>query len=326
MRIISTGLLIVACCGLAACTDLGDDSDQEQSGDVTALPLGSSRPDANGLDTYKVTAAPLLTNRTIANNLLTHSLTSTTLTQDVYKEICKSDHNSHEAFRYLVKCALAVGHDIAIDCYHSGYGAAYGNGTEMVTGELGLVDGWRTGTCDSDCQQWVSACMLAHSSFAGETGVLIQLGGSNAAMTAVHDPSYVNDEGAYWGDIFNEDGTGQKRYGCSGAQAGVLYTSQKMNVNGTAVSVKLMSRACGYYDASGSCKVCGSTTIGTGNACRSSDSGVINYFMNLDANFTPPKVKTCASTCGTFAGINDGFYNNCGDSNRSSRVLTVWRK
>jgi hypothetical protein len=118
---ISAGFLVVGYCGLAACTNFADDSDQKDSADTSASPLGAARPDGNGLDTYKLTAAALLANRTIVSQLVSHSLTRASLTTAVYNEICNADHNSHEVFRYLVKCALATSHDIAINCAHVGW-------------------------------------------------------------------------------------------------------------------------------------------------------------------------------------------------------------
>jgi hypothetical protein len=310
IRIIAAGLLIVGYSSLAGCTTLADDSAQADQAEIDGQKLGASRPDGNGIATRKLTVAALFTSKSIASQMVSHSLKGLeSKTGIVYNEVCNADHNSHDSFRYLVKCALAKGHNIAINCAH------YGN--ETVTGELGLADNWYTGTCGADCQQWVSACLLAHSSLASEIGVPIQLGGSNGAMTAGHDLSYPNDEGAYWGDLFNDDGTGTKRYGCAGTNASVLYSSPQMG------RVKLMSRTCAYYDSTGKCEYCKDTADDTGNTCKSAPAG--HYLLNLDlANSA--KAKACTSLCSTDAKANGWYFNGCGSTTGSSRAITVWRK
>lgn len=97
---------------------------------------------------------------------------------------------------YLVKCALPTGRSITKKDQN---GASY-----TFRGSVGVAPAWETGTCDTNCQKWVSACILAH----------INTTGTNLAIWLVADPAqqpqigwsrsstYPNQEGAFFGNIF----------------------------------------------------------------------------------------------------------------------------
>jgi len=60
---------------------------------------------------------------------------------------------------YLVKCALSAGDYID---KQDNLGA-----THRYHGALGLGTSWKSGTCDTACQEWISACMMAHVNTTG---------------------------------------------------------------------------------------------------------------------------------------------------------------
>jgi hypothetical protein len=244
MKMICTGLVLVASFGLTACTNLVDDPEPKE---LTGSLSNAARvdPDGNGLDTWKVLHAPILVTPSYVSALLNNPLrNSGGLTAAVRTSAC-TDQNSHEALRYIVRCAFTPGHDLALTC-------ADPADNDTMRGNFGLANNWgdTNGSCmAAGCQEWVSACVLAHSNFAGVTGLPIELTGNHATLSDTKSTLYPRDEGAYWGDIFNENGAGQQRYGCSGADAGQAYT-----YNGT--NYKLQSRTCGYFNAYGQCDVC----------------------------------------------------------------------
>ena len=212
--------------------------------------------------------------------------------------------------QYIVACALPGSQSVAVSC---------ASGNKTYPGRLGLASAWGNlgGSCTTAaCREWVSACVIAHSNFTGETGVDIQVAGDSTALTGQHNVNFPNDEAAYWGDIFNEDGTGATRYGCSGSNAHEKYTTKQFGYQ------ELMSRVCGYFDVADTCQVCDSPTAPTGKAC----SGAFRpYLSNLNGS----TVRTCASLCSTGTQANGGFFNNCttnGSGAPSRRVITVWRK
>src|SRR5579862_5178263 len=61
--------------------------------------------------------------------------------------------------QYLVRCALPLGDAIT---KQDQTGASY-----VFPGQLGLAPGWKNGSCDTSCQQAMSACLLAHVNTSG---------------------------------------------------------------------------------------------------------------------------------------------------------------
>ena len=103
---------------------------------------------------------------------------------------------------YLVRCALPAGHSIR---------KAYNGTTYTFAGQLGLGAGWETGACDTNCQQLVSACMMAHVNTSGkhinlwiDSPTIIGLGRNSA---------YPMQESAFFGNIFVNP---PKAYYCNG--------------------------------------------------------------------------------------------------------------
>ena len=310
MRIIPAGLLIVSYFGLTGCANPVESDDPEQDGTIELAASGN--PDKNGLDTYKLVYAGILANQSLASSLVNNRLSVPGgLSQGVIDSVCASDHRSLEVLRYVAKCALAPGHDFSITCP--------GDAATSFKGTYGLANSWGNagGSCDATCQQWVSACLLANSSYAGEQGVPIELAGT--IFTGTHTTSYPNDEGAYWGDVFNDNGAGQVRYGCQGTNARETYYSAAMGGDKA-----LLSRSCGYFNTYFSCDICDVKYTQTGNHCEGHDHP--HYFMNLDAAYTYPHVKSCTTMCSTDAGTNGGFFNNCGTSVGHDKAITVWRQ
>jgi hypothetical protein len=100
--------------------------------------------------------------------------------------------------QYLVRCALAANDSLT---KQDQYGTSY-----TFLGQLGLAPGWKTGSCDTTCQQALSACMLAH---VNTTGVHIPLWlvSPNPAIGWGTDPQYPNREGTFFGNIFKPNST-----------------------------------------------------------------------------------------------------------------------
>jgi hypothetical protein len=110
---------------------------------------------------------------------------------------------------YLVRCALPAGRSIV---KHDQYGASY-----TFAGAVGLAPEWESGSCGQSCQMWVSACML---SMVNVTGVHypIWLDAQNAAVGWGTDPKFTNQEGSFFGNLFQ---TPFAAYYCGGKSFGV---------------------------------------------------------------------------------------------------------
>ncbi|MCA9704672.1 MAG: hypothetical protein KDK70_02345 [Myxococcales bacterium] len=96
------------------------------------------------------------------------------------------------AIRYLVECALGPGQVIQKK-----------NKGKPVTfrGRLGLAPEWENGPCGEDCQQWVSACLLARTNPIGERSD-IWLQGDHPAIGLGTHPSFPLYEGSFYGNLF----------------------------------------------------------------------------------------------------------------------------
>jgi len=132
--------------------------------------------------------------------------------------------------KYLLRCALPAGDSIRIKDYTGGL--------VSLSGEMGLAPTWKTGQCDSTCQEKISACLMAFTNGDG-AHVDIEMA---APFTIGASHTYPYQEAVFYGNIFSAT---PKAYYCVGkdfAKAGLL-------------SVKdLEVRACkGYNDATGSC-------------------------------------------------------------------------
>ena len=118
---------------------------------------------------------------------------------------------------YLVRCALPAGTSIVKT---DSTGATY-----TFTGLLGMAPQWQNGSCDTTCQENVSACMLAHVNTAG-AHIPLWLVSPNTAVGWGLDPAYPNEEATFFGNIFTmgAHGTSQTSYPmyyCAGPQVKV---------------------------------------------------------------------------------------------------------
>ena len=119
-----------------------------------------------------------------------------------------STDGGRKVSEYLVRCALPPGHNVI---KQDQYGKSY-----TLPGQLGLAPQWENGTCDDACKHWISACMLAHVNTAG-IHVPIFIVAQNSALGWGQDPNFPNQEGTFFGDVFDLNNTGiVDAYYCSG--------------------------------------------------------------------------------------------------------------
>jgi len=132
--------------------------------------------------------------------------------------------------KYLVRCALPKTDSIRIKDYTGGVVSLYG--------ELGLTPTWKTGKCDSVCQEKISACLMAFTNGDG-AHVDVELA---ASYTLGSSHTYPYQEAVFYGNIFQSN---PKAYYCVGRD---FVSSGLIAVNDLEV------RACkGYNDQTGSC-------------------------------------------------------------------------
>jgi hypothetical protein len=104
---------------------------------------------------------------------------------------------------YIVRCALASGKTVTAK---DGGGASY-----SFAGAIGVAPEWETGTCNTTCQERMSACLLAHVNTSG-VHIPIWLDGEGAIGWG-QNASYPYQEGSFFGNIFVNP---PKGYFCNG--------------------------------------------------------------------------------------------------------------
>lgn len=95
---------------------------------------------------------------------------------------------------YAVACALPGGAAATISI----------NGTPTdFAGAIGLAPSWQSAACDGECQEWVTACLLAKTNYYG-VEVPISLRGPADALTPppVEALQFSLEEGAFFGNLF----------------------------------------------------------------------------------------------------------------------------
>lgn len=106
---------------------------------------------------------------------------------------------------YLIRCALPAGRTITKT---SSDGV-----THTFSGQIGLAPAWENGTCDKNCQEWVSACMLSMVNTAGRHVPLWMMASHPAIGFGKISKDYPRQEGAYFGNLFLET---PRPYYCTG--------------------------------------------------------------------------------------------------------------
>jgi hypothetical protein len=101
-----------------------------------------------------------------------------------------------ELITYLVECTLPLGRSITkSDPVHGG--------AITFDGYVGLAPQWETGACNQDCQQWVSACLLARSNALGRS-ISIEIVASHPAIGSRRTQPfiYLFEEAGFHGNLF----------------------------------------------------------------------------------------------------------------------------
>lgn len=107
-----------------------------------------------------------------------------------------ADEDNHALVRYLTECALPDGASIT----------KVVDGEEIeFAGRLGLAPEWEDEACDQDCQEWVSACLLARTNVSGQS-VELWLRADHPAIGSGKSLSFPVYEGSFFGNLFVEDG------------------------------------------------------------------------------------------------------------------------
>lgn len=163
--------------------------------------VGEARQNAlieNALIENALIENALIENALIENALIENALIENALIENALIENALTDPNARELLKYVVSCALPADEHIHLTIEGVDY---------QFDGALGLAPEWgeEGGSCDEDCQSWVSACVISRLDYLGQS-VLISLRGKNDGLdtTKAERAAYPNIEATYYGDIFTE--------------------------------------------------------------------------------------------------------------------------
>ncbi len=211
----------------------------------------------NGLTQNGLTQNGLTQNGLTQNGLTQNGLTQNSLLRDALASASTGELNQ-QFLSYVVSCALRADQSVDLTV----------GGTPMrFAGQMGLAPEWGasdTAQCGPECQQWVSACLLARINYYGHR-IDVSLRGQKAPALSTDQAelsAFPRAEATYFGNIFVQ-GTPQPRYAC------------------TVAGSPLISRVCGPADSSGKYPGCVVNVLGDCNAvCDIKPTLGTTYFAN----------------------------------------------
>jgi hypothetical protein len=175
--------------GAAGCGGEGADDDDMavvQSAVVSENALSSNALSSNALSSNALSSNALSSNALSSNALSSNALTASALRDPLAREL----------LTYIVSCALDEDDEIVMRIDGRRY---------VFPGSLGLAREWgrERGSCDGECQRWVSACVLARVDHAGVKRT-ISLRGEHPGLRpeASELRRFSDREATYYGNVF----------------------------------------------------------------------------------------------------------------------------
>jgi hypothetical protein len=135
-------------------------------------------------------------NRLGYNKLSATALTASALVAGDWDEVL-ADEDARILFRYIYECAAEPGQSLELPIA----GAVH-----AFTGVIGLAPEWTTGACGVECEQWISACVIARINGLG-VSVPLSLRGDHPALVTTESEraEFRFEELAAFGNIFEYD-------------------------------------------------------------------------------------------------------------------------
>lgn len=118
------------------------------------------------------------------------------------------DPDAWSTAQYLVECALPADRSIT---------KVVEGETLVLNGLIGLAPEWEDDACDEDCQEWVSACLLARANESGQTVHILMQAEHEAIGYGVPQGAVL--EAGFYGNLFAD---ADQQYLCKGSLAGLV--------------------------------------------------------------------------------------------------------
>jgi hypothetical protein len=197
-----------------------------------------------------------------------------------------------KTIQYIVKCALPAGRSIS---------KVYGGVTYTFPGQFGLGAAWENGACGKDCQEYISACVLAHVNTTGQN-VQLWMVGDHPALGWGQNSSYPYQEGSFFGNIFVSPPTAQY---CNGKDFDKGLVAGRLGANSGSPYVNPFAGGTSY------CKdQCTAQDIPNQNDGYKACNGW-NHVFTVWRNFDPnTDYKVCNRATGKCLGVDAGSTND----------------
>lgn len=225
-------LVVVALAGCVA-----DSLDDAELGEIDSEVTSSNRLAANRLAANRLAANSLAASSMKANALADSDLIDTA--------------DGREVLSYIISCALPAGQSITVRGY-------------TFAGSIGVAPAWATRVPTVTERRWVTACVMARTNLFGirvdlsMRGQHPALGGSLGELL-----NYLLVEGAFYGDLFHEDGP--KMFACSAEVRDLDLALSTQDLRACAISDNGQTTRCGFT-YTGKCSV---TDLSLAPACNS---------------------------------------------------------
>ena len=194
--------------GALSCAPEATTADDNTSDESAALSSTNGLTMINGLTmTNGLTMINGLPNGPVLGQMVGSTLTLFPLSGGAFSPAgaLMNSASGRSTASYLVRCALPPGHTVTLK---DARGTAYSFG-----GALGLAPRWETASCDAGCQEYVSACLMAHINTAG-LHLSLWLDAANPGIGWGQNATYSQQEGSFFGNIFVSP---PRAYYCEGA-------------------------------------------------------------------------------------------------------------
>jgi hypothetical protein len=187
LQFTSRALVLLAGLGWLGCAAPGASDVDDSAADLTSnngLQMINGLSMTNGLSGNGLSGNGLSGNGLLMSPLSTTGLTSTSAMMN--------STAGRSTVSYLVRCALPTGTTLTKTDSH---GTSY-----SFPGQIGVAPEWQTGTCNTACQERMTACMLAHVNTSGQH-ISIWLD-SDGVIGYGESTDFPYQEGSFFGNIF----------------------------------------------------------------------------------------------------------------------------
>ena len=216
---LTVGLSLGAIVGMVGCGEQSEAVDQDTlAGTVSENGLSLNGLSLNGLALNGLSLNGLSLNGLSLNGLSLNGLSLNGLSLNGLSTTSglMTTSGGRDVVKYMVKCAYPDGHHLTTKDQND---VSY-----TYDGDLGVAPELEnTNTCGTDCQERISACMLAHVNNSGmHVGIWLD---SEGAIGWGQSTDYPYREGSFFGNLFPAPWKG---YFCNGPDYGSAETSGRL--------------------------------------------------------------------------------------------------